>query len=454
VAISSNDTDLSGATVTISTGTLQSGDFLSFTSPAGSGIAGSYSGGVLTLSGSATVAQYQAALQSVTFSSTSTSTTARTISIVTLDGALTSNAAPEQVNVVAPVTIVGAYVSGSNWTDTAGSEDFDGYLSTHGLGNATNPSLGYALQTGSAQLTTLPWANINTISVQFSGPVSNIGLGSLELVGGTGGGAVAAPAVTGFTSDGNHAYSWTLASSLGNNEYVLAVATTGSSFGTPGSTQVTDSNGAGISGTFTTGSSSFPSGNGLAGSTFDFFFNVLPADGKQAGTVNSTDAAAPKATLNDHETTSGYSPYFDYNGGGLINSSDPAIAAANLNKSQSTITGPTAPSASQRIASIEGTGFIGLALSVQETGSSTSLTAGSSQTSGSLVSTVSNVSSASTTPAATTSASPGSASGTGLGSTGLTPPDRGQHGRHGRHFEVTDEALSDFDPTDLWVGTG
>ena len=51
----------------------------------------------------------------------------------------------------------------------------------------------------------------------------------------------------------------------GDYKYVLAVATTGSSFGTPGSTQVTDSNGAGISGTFTTSSSSFPSGNGLAG---------------------------------------------------------------------------------------------------------------------------------------------------------------------------------------------
>jgi hypothetical protein len=437
--------------VTISAGTLQSGDVMSFTSPAGSGITSSYSGGVLTLSGSATVAQYQAALQSITFSTTSTSTTARAISIVALDGALTSNAAPEQVNVVAPVTIIGAYVSGSTWNDTAGSEDFDGYWSTHGLGNTTNPSLGYALQTGSAQLTSLPWAYINTISVQFSGPVSNIGLGSLELLGGTGGGAVAAPAVTGFKSDGNNTYSWTLASSLGNNKYVLAIATTGSSFGTPGSTQVTGANGAGVSGTFTTSSSSFPSGNGLAGSTFDFFFDVLPGDGKQTGTVNSADAAVPKATLNDAETTSGYSPYFDYAGAGLINSGDAAIADVDFNKTQSGITGPTAPSASQRVATIEATGFIGLALSVQETGSS--------QPSGLPVSNVGNLSSASTilartTLAAATAASPGSTSGRGSESTRLTPPERGQHGRHGRHFEATDEAPSDFDPTDRWVGSG
>ena len=93
VTVASSDTDLSGATVTISAGTLQSGDTLSFTSPSGSGISGIYANGVLNLSGSATVAQYQAALQSVTFSTTSTNTTTRAISIVAIDGALDSNAA-------------------------------------------------------------------------------------------------------------------------------------------------------------------------------------------------------------------------------------------------------------------------------------------------------------------------------------------------------------------------
>ena len=78
VTVSSGDADLTGATVTISSGTLQSGDVLNFTNQ--NGISGSYSGGVLTLSGSATPAQYQAALQSVTFSTTSTNTTTRAIS--------------------------------------------------------------------------------------------------------------------------------------------------------------------------------------------------------------------------------------------------------------------------------------------------------------------------------------------------------------------------------------
>src|SRR5204863_340411 len=58
--------NLASATVTVSTGLL-AGDMLHFTDQ--NGISGSYDAGTgaLTLSGSATVAQYQAALRSVTF---------------------------------------------------------------------------------------------------------------------------------------------------------------------------------------------------------------------------------------------------------------------------------------------------------------------------------------------------------------------------------------------------
>src|SRR5208282_5251483 len=128
-------------------------------------------------------------------------------------------------------------------TDSGATTNFDGYLSTHSLGNASFPILGYALQTGANQLITLPWSNMDTISVQFSGAVSDIGLGSLKLVGGTGGGAVAAPSVTGFSSAlGSNIYQWTLSAPMGNNKFIFAIATTGSSFGTSGSTQVVDAN--------------------------------------------------------------------------------------------------------------------------------------------------------------------------------------------------------------------
>ena len=445
ITISSSETDLSGATLTISAGTLQPGDTLSFTSPVGSGISGSYAAGVLTLSGNATPAQYQTALQSVTFSSTSNSTAARDISIVALDNNLHAITASETVNVDAPVTITAAYVSGSAWTTPNflnTTERFDTYLVNKGLGDPTIPTVGYALQTGANQLTPLPWANVNTISVTFSGAVSHIGLGSLKLVGGTGTGSVAAPSVTGFTSDGSNTYSWTLSGSLGNNKYVFAIATTGSSFGTPGSTQVTGANGAGISGTFAT-SQAFPSGNGLAGSTFDFFFDVLPGDGNQATTsTSSSDTALAKSVNNQHETSATYNPYVDYNGAGIDSAADIAFDGSHNNVHNSTLTPPTAPSDSQ---GVETTGFTALALGVQETGNSS---AGSSSTA-----TVSNVGSSAPAPSTTSTGTP-STTASGSGGTRSTTGNR-DHGHSGvaasERFAAADEALSDLDLADLWA---
>jgi hypothetical protein len=82
--------NLTGATVQITTG-LTTGDALSFT--AANGITGTYDSvtGKLTLTGTATVAQYQTALQTVSYSSTSDTPTAssasRTLTWQVNDGA-------------------------------------------------------------------------------------------------------------------------------------------------------------------------------------------------------------------------------------------------------------------------------------------------------------------------------------------------------------------------------
>ena len=89
-----DNTTLAGATVSI--GGFLAGDTLNFTNQ--NGITGSYDSGtgVLTLTGSATVANYQAALRSITFSSASDNPTnfganpSRTISWTANDGALDS----------------------------------------------------------------------------------------------------------------------------------------------------------------------------------------------------------------------------------------------------------------------------------------------------------------------------------------------------------------------------
>ncbi len=166
VTIASSDTNLTSAKVTISATTLQPGDTLNFNNQ--NGITGSYSGGILTLSGTASVANYQAALQSVTFSTTSTNTTPRALSIVTRDNLLVGNVAAETVN-VAPVVIA----SGTTNTFTVGGSAVA--VDSGVTVNSNDPQLMGAtvtisagtLQTGD----TLNFTNQNGITGSYSGGV-------------------------------------------------------------------------------------------------------------------------------------------------------------------------------------------------------------------------------------------------------------------------------------------
>jgi trimeric autotransporter adhesin len=102
VASDIDDTNLESAQVRISSG-FQSGDELVFVGQAG--ITGSYDGGtgVLALTGSASVEDYQAALASITFRSTSASAgDSRTVEFVVNDGDADSAAATKTIDVVAP----------------------------------------------------------------------------------------------------------------------------------------------------------------------------------------------------------------------------------------------------------------------------------------------------------------------------------------------------------------
>jgi hypothetical protein len=103
--------NLASATVT---GAL-TGDTLSFnngnvfTFGDGDQISNSFSSGTLTLNGDATVADYQSALDAVTFATTSTSATPRTIGWTVSDGVVASATADSTVDVhIPPVVIAGA----------------------------------------------------------------------------------------------------------------------------------------------------------------------------------------------------------------------------------------------------------------------------------------------------------------------------------------------------------
>ena len=106
ISVTSSDTDITGASETIAND--QSGDSLNYTPIDGITIAGN-SAGVLNLTGSATPAQYTAALQSVTFSTTSINQTTRTIDVVADDSAAlptTSNTGVDTVNVAIAAPVV------------------------------------------------------------------------------------------------------------------------------------------------------------------------------------------------------------------------------------------------------------------------------------------------------------------------------------------------------------
>lgn len=89
----SNSTDLTGATVSITAGLVSAQDTLAFTDQLG--ITGMYNGatGVLTLSGTTTVANYQTALRTVTYQNSSENpTSSRTVTFTVNDGTATGSA--------------------------------------------------------------------------------------------------------------------------------------------------------------------------------------------------------------------------------------------------------------------------------------------------------------------------------------------------------------------------
>ncbi len=97
-----DSTNLVGATIQFASGFNASQDLLAFTNQLG--ITGNYnsSTGVLTLSGSASVADYQTALRSITYANTSESPTGtRTLSFTVDDGSLTSTVATRSIAITA-----------------------------------------------------------------------------------------------------------------------------------------------------------------------------------------------------------------------------------------------------------------------------------------------------------------------------------------------------------------
>jgi len=122
--------NLTGATITITGGLDSAHDVLGFTDQNGITIE-SNSGGVLTLQGIASATDYQQALDSVTFSTTSTSTAQRSVTFTVTDSVVTSaDASTDHVDILTPPV--------AN-PDT--NADFEGHIVTGNvLANDTDPN--------------------------------------------------------------------------------------------------------------------------------------------------------------------------------------------------------------------------------------------------------------------------------------------------------------------------
>ncbi len=134
--ITVTDTDssqLSTATVTMTTGYNSGQDALGFTTQ--NGITGNWAAGtgVLTLTGNATVAQYQTALRSITYTNTSDApdTTTRAFTIVANDGTVDSNTESRNITITAvndpPSGSPATLTTGKNTSYTFTTADFGMY---------------------------------------------------------------------------------------------------------------------------------------------------------------------------------------------------------------------------------------------------------------------------------------------------------------------------------------
>ena len=218
------------------------------------------------------------------------------------------------VDEIAP-TVTAVYVRGSGWAS--------GYLSLLAANLAGSSSTyGYAIPVGSGatQLQTLPWRNLNQLSLRFSEDVS-VAQAEFAIVG-----SVGSYSVSGFSyNEADHVATWSLSVAMGPDR--LYVALPGS-----GSAPVSDLAGNVLDGEWTNPSSysqagstdTFPSGNGSAGGDFAFRFDVLPGDstGGSLGKVNVADVAQSKSRSTLAVMVSSYRSDFD--GNNLINVADVA----------------------------------------------------------------------------------------------------------------------------------
>ncbi|MCX5660864.1 MAG: hypothetical protein NTW19_14255 [Planctomycetota bacterium] len=211
--------------------------------------------------------------------------------------------------------VASVLVRGSDW-----SSPFMGAIAAAGHGDN-----GYVIPAGSgAQLAPLPWNNINQVILRFTKPV-NIVASDLVIRGVNTTAYATSSFATGTAADGHFEAIWTLSAPIAGDKMLLIL-----------SDRVTDTQGAKLDGEWVNppsqstpsgGADIYPSGNGVAGGVFQFYFNVAPGDRNQNGGTNLQDVVLVRNVVGSTTATPGtYSIYGDINGNGGINVQDVVIA--------------------------------------------------------------------------------------------------------------------------------
>ena len=234
---------------------------------------------------------------------TSPGTSNITVTIRDVGGSLTVANSVANVSDTIPPTVTNVLVRGTGWTPA-----FPFYN-------------GYSIPVGSgSQLATLPWVNIDQITVVFSENVT-IDKADLALSGinttvyNISGGTFGYDSTT-FTA------TWTLPSVIGSDKLMIRLDADSTN-------PIRDAAGNRLDGEWTNpasttqiSSATYPSGNGTAGGDFLFRLNVLPCDVDQNGMVISNDLIKVRNKQGTTAGTLGYSIFMDVNGDGMIISND------------------------------------------------------------------------------------------------------------------------------------
>lgn len=195
-------------------------------------------------------------------------------------------------------------VSGSGWTD-----EF-----RRSFGTPIAASTGYAIPSGAEQLVSLPWTNVDRVSLVFDRDVS-IDVNALT-VAHSQLGALAASALPSYDAK-TFTATWTLTAPIAAGQALLSL-----------DDAKVRAAGLALDGEWANGWPAEISGNGAPGGAFLFSFRILPGDSNQDGWLDSSDLLRVIATSFTSATTASFDATSDLDGSGIVNIVD-AIFARN-----------------------------------------------------------------------------------------------------------------------------